>query len=75
MPLNASLPDSQRAKLYKQLVDDYFAIDAGRPGILKAWLLGKGREYDMRDAIGQMGMTTVVRPMIGSRKSWKMGND
>jgi hypothetical protein len=75
MPLNASLPNSQRAQLYKQLVDDYFAIDEVRPGILKAWLLGRGREYDMRDAIGQMGMTTVVRPIIGSRKRWKMGND
>jgi hypothetical protein len=43
MPLGAALPPAQRALLYRQLIDDYFAIDAGRPGILKAWLLGKSR--------------------------------
>ena len=43
MPLNASLSDVQRAQLYRQLVDDYFSIDDRRPGILKAWLLGKSR--------------------------------
>jgi hypothetical protein len=43
MPLGAKLQDSERAELYKQLIQDYFAIDDARPGILKAWLLGKVR--------------------------------
>ncbi len=44
MPLGAKLSARDRAKLYNQLVQDYFAIDEVRPGILKAWLLGKSRE-------------------------------
>ena len=43
MPLGAKLEDLERAQLYKQLIQDYFAIDDARPGILKAWLLGKIR--------------------------------
>jgi hypothetical protein len=43
MPLGAKLEDLERAELYKQLIQDYFAIDDARPGILKAWLLGKIR--------------------------------
>jgi hypothetical protein len=43
MPLGAKLQDSDRAALYEQLIEDYFAIDDARPGILKAWLLGKGK--------------------------------
>jgi hypothetical protein len=43
MPLGAKLQDSEREALYEQLIEDYFAIDDARPGILKAWLLGKGK--------------------------------
>src|SRR5207237_6832973 len=43
MPLYAKLRSTERAQLYKQLIDDYFAIDQTRPGILKSWLLGKRR--------------------------------
>ena len=43
MPLNAQLSQLARTQLYNQLVSDYFEIDGSRPGILKAWLLGKGR--------------------------------
>jgi hypothetical protein len=43
MPLNATLNKREREKLYRQLIDDYFALDETRPGILKAWLLGKSR--------------------------------
>jgi hypothetical protein len=32
-----------RTQLYKQLVNEYFAVDETRPGILQAWLLGKMR--------------------------------
>lgn len=43
MPLGAKLQGSERAELYKQLIQDYFATDDAHPGILKAWLLGKIR--------------------------------
>ncbi len=43
MPLGSKLQDAERAELYKQLIQDYFATDDARPGILKAWLLGKTR--------------------------------
>ena len=43
MPLGSKLQDSERAELYKQLIQDYFATDKAHPGILKAWLLGKIR--------------------------------
>lgn len=43
MPLNAQMSRVARTQLYNQLVSDYFAIDGARPGILKAWLLGKMR--------------------------------
>lgn len=44
MPLGAALRRGERMRLYRSLVTDYFSIDAARPGILKAWLLGKNRE-------------------------------
>ena len=43
MPLNSELRTAERARLYNQLVQDYFSVDNVRPGILKAWLLGKMR--------------------------------
>jgi hypothetical protein len=43
MPLNANLPSAARTQLYKKLVTQYFSIDETRPGILKAWLLGRIR--------------------------------
>ena len=43
MPLNSELRTAERARLYKRLVQDYFSVDNTRPGILKAWLLGKMR--------------------------------
>lgn len=44
MPLGATMGKGERAQLYRSLVTDYFAIDAARPGILKAWLLTNNRE-------------------------------
>jgi hypothetical protein len=44
MPLGATMGRAERARLYRSLVTDYFALDAVRPGILKAWLLGNNRE-------------------------------
>jgi mono/diheme cytochrome c family protein len=46
MPLVATLSRAARAQLYRRLVNDYFAIDNARPGILKAWLLGKNHEQN-----------------------------
>jgi len=43
MPLNANLTRAVRAQLYQQLVNEYFAVDEMRPGILQAWLLGRMR--------------------------------
>ena len=43
MPYGMELSRRERAKLYSQLVQDYFSIDDSHPGILKAWLLGKNR--------------------------------
>jgi hypothetical protein len=41
MPLGYHLQVAQRRELYDKLIQEYFAIDEGRPGILKSWLLGK----------------------------------
>src|SRR5256714_205050 len=43
MPRNANLSPVARTQLYQQLVNEYFAVDETRPGILQAWLLGKMR--------------------------------
>jgi hypothetical protein len=43
MPLNANLAPLARTQLYRQLVNEYFAVDQTQPGILQAWLLGKMR--------------------------------
>ena len=44
MPLGHALADAERGELYKKLIQEYFAIDDARPGILKSWLLGKLRQ-------------------------------
>ncbi|HMH44642.1 MAG TPA: hypothetical protein VK557_14225 [Pyrinomonadaceae bacterium] len=43
MPYGFELTSIERARLYRRLVQDYFAIDDAKPGILKSWLLGKNR--------------------------------
>jgi len=43
MPFGFELTPVERARLYRRLVQDYFAIDDAKPGILKSWLLGKNR--------------------------------
>jgi len=43
MPLGSNLKEWESTELYNQLIDDYFSIDESRPGILKAWLLGRSR--------------------------------
>jgi hypothetical protein len=43
MPLGFQLTTAERSRLYKQLIQDYFAIDEAKPGILKSWLLGGNR--------------------------------
>jgi hypothetical protein len=43
MPFGQELQGPERAELYGKLIQEYFAADAARPGILKSWLLGKLR--------------------------------
>jgi hypothetical protein len=44
MPRGYKLTLPERDRLYQKLIQDYFAIDEGNPGILKGWLLGRRRE-------------------------------
>jgi hypothetical protein len=41
MPLGSNLKEWESNQLYQKLIDDYFSLDELRPGILKAWLLGR----------------------------------
>jgi hypothetical protein len=41
MPFGSSLKVADRNELYDKLIREYFATDAGNPGILKSWLLGR----------------------------------
>ena len=43
MPYGSNLKAAERRELYKKLIQEYFATDAARPGILKSWLLGELR--------------------------------
>ena len=43
MPLGYELKTTERNELYRNLIEEYFAIDKANPGILKAWLLGISR--------------------------------
>jgi mono/diheme cytochrome c family protein len=43
MPRGVELTSAERSRLYQKLIQDYFAIDEAKPGILKAWLLGRLR--------------------------------
>ena len=44
MPFGHQLSTIDRRDLYTKLIQEYFAIDADNPGILKSWLLGKSQE-------------------------------
>lgn len=43
MPFGSKLQPAERNRLYQKLIQEYFAIDEAKPGILKTWLLGRGR--------------------------------
>lgn len=43
MPFGQELTESERNELHGKLVDEYFAVADGNPGILKSWLLGNLR--------------------------------
>jgi hypothetical protein len=43
MPFGQDLRERERVELYQKLIQEYFAADAARPGILKSWLLGRLR--------------------------------
>ena len=40
MPLGHQLKRSERTALYKNLIEEYFAVEDTNPGILKSWLVG-----------------------------------
>ena len=41
MPFGHKLQPPERAEVYDKLIQEYFAVGASNPGILKSWLLGK----------------------------------
>ena len=43
MPFGIELTAAERNRLYTKLIQEYFAIDEAKPGILKTWLLGRRR--------------------------------
>jgi hypothetical protein len=43
MPFGYQLQAAERNRLYQKLIQEYFAVDEVRPGILKTWLLGRRR--------------------------------
>ena len=43
MPFGYQLQAAERNRLYQKLIQEYFAVDEARPGILKTWLLGRRR--------------------------------
>ena len=43
MPFGLELKPVERNRLYTRLIQEYFAIDEAKPGILKTWLLGRRR--------------------------------
>lgn len=47
MPLGFELTPLERNRLYKKIIQDYFAIDEKSPGTLKSWLLGRRRSADI----------------------------
>jgi hypothetical protein len=44
MPFGMTLKHVERRRLYENLIEEYFATNNARPGILKSWLLGQHRE-------------------------------
>jgi hypothetical protein len=44
MPFGHRLKVTDRRELYMRLIQEYFAIDPGNPGILQSWLLGKSQQ-------------------------------
>jgi hypothetical protein len=44
MPRGYELSKAERGELYDRLIREYFDTDDARPGVLKAWLLGRLRE-------------------------------
>lgn len=43
MPFGVALTQAERNRLYVKLIQEYFAIEETKPGILKGWLLGRRR--------------------------------
>jgi hypothetical protein len=41
MPYGIKLQPAERAEVYDKLIQEYFAVSAVNPGILKSWLLGQ----------------------------------
>jgi hypothetical protein len=49
MPFGMTLKNAERRRLYENLIEEYFATDNARPGILKSWLLGQRRSSMARN--------------------------
>ena len=43
MPFGYKLRAAERAEVYAKLIEEYFATDKTRPGVLKSWLLGQAQ--------------------------------
>jgi hypothetical protein len=43
MPFGNNLQPTESKRLYKELIQEYFAVDEAKPGILKSWLMRRGR--------------------------------
>jgi hypothetical protein len=43
MPFGQKLQPAERAEVYDKLIQEYFAVGATNPGILKSWILGKAQ--------------------------------
>jgi hypothetical protein len=44
MPYGHKLQPAERNEVFDKLIQEYFAVSAANPGILKSWLLGKQRQ-------------------------------
>ena len=43
MPIGIDLTPLERSRLYTRLIQEYLSVDETKPGILKAWLMGRRR--------------------------------
>ena len=56
MPYGMALKQVERRRLYESLIEEYFATDNARPGILKSWLLGQRVNDDRAAQAERLGL-------------------